>query len=357
MSQINFERFKELDGLRGIAAIMVFLSHFFGIFYENHFINSIQNSGLRFFWNGDAAVILFFVLSGFVLTFSLIHNKTNYFYFTIKRIFRIFPAYYISIILGIILIKYFEPSRLIGLSSWIQSFWLNKITMKDIFNHIILIFSFNSKIINPVIWSLSVEIKMSLLLPIILIFYKSKFRVLFSIIILINSLILSNYQGLFYYLPEFSIGLVAAINHQKIICFISNLNSQILILFFFISLLLFGNRFLIANKIEYDEIIITHLTGIGAIMLIILVSYYQFIKKILSSKLLDIIGKISYSFYLVHFPVLIFTTSIFYPLINSILLCGFISLNISFIISYLMYNYVELKMINVGKKILILFQK
>jgi peptidoglycan/LPS O-acetylase OafA/YrhL len=77
-----------LDGLRGIAVLAVIVSHFFKFIY-------IFNIG----WVG---VDLFFVLSGFLITTNLYASKTenHYFYnFYIKRFLRIFPVYYLILIL------------------------------------------------------------------------------------------------------------------------------------------------------------------------------------------------------------------------------------------------------------------
>lgn len=78
-----------LDGVRGIAIIMVVLCHNFG------FIPG-------FIYLGDGGVDLFFVLSGFLITDILLKTKGNKNYFSsfyIRRLLRIFPLYYLVVIL------------------------------------------------------------------------------------------------------------------------------------------------------------------------------------------------------------------------------------------------------------------
>lgn len=60
--------YPELDGLRGLAALMVFFSHAMGLLYPTPLITYLQSSPFRILWDGAAAVDFFFVLSGFVLT-------------------------------------------------------------------------------------------------------------------------------------------------------------------------------------------------------------------------------------------------------------------------------------------------
>lgn len=88
-----------LDSLRGIAAILVVISHFEQIkSYKN--IAHIENWGIV----GSIAVTIFFVLGGFLSTYFLINEKLkngviNYSLFYSKRYIRIWPLY--IVILGI----------------------------------------------------------------------------------------------------------------------------------------------------------------------------------------------------------------------------------------------------------------
>lgn len=94
-SSIN-KHIPELDGLRGIAILMVIFFHYFGQF------TPIFNWG----WMG---VDLFFVLSGFLITSRLIDtvNKPKYFFrFYRNRILRIFPLYFFVLICFYLLIRF-----------------------------------------------------------------------------------------------------------------------------------------------------------------------------------------------------------------------------------------------------------
>jgi peptidoglycan/LPS O-acetylase OafA/YrhL len=102
--------FPSLNGLRFIAAFVVIIHHleqvklFFGfpsIFFKWHFIKIV----------GELGVTLFFTLSGFLITYLLLAEKEKYktvdvkkFY--IRRILRIWPLYYLIIVLGLFVLPH-----------------------------------------------------------------------------------------------------------------------------------------------------------------------------------------------------------------------------------------------------------
>ncbi len=86
-------RIRELDGLRGIAVLAVVGQHYF---------NWLPFSFFRYGWLG---VDLFFILSGFLITSILLELRSTEHYFSVfyaRRALRIFPPYYLA--LGIYLI-------------------------------------------------------------------------------------------------------------------------------------------------------------------------------------------------------------------------------------------------------------
>lgn len=103
--QNNKVYFHNLDGLRFLAFLSVFVSHavlFFGYNNDSQIFNNLKR---LFFVNGDLGVIFFFVLSGFLLTYLFLQEKKNkgtidLKFFYKKRIVRIIPVYITAIILG-----------------------------------------------------------------------------------------------------------------------------------------------------------------------------------------------------------------------------------------------------------------
>lgn len=101
-------RIPALDGLRGLMTIFVVVSHFFGE----------VPSGLSYFCLGWLAVIVFFVLSGYLVGRLIIEkmdagNFLSVFY--LRRICRTFPTYFLATIVILILERHFAQT------SWIDS--------------------------------------------------------------------------------------------------------------------------------------------------------------------------------------------------------------------------------------------
>lgn len=87
----------QLDGVRGLAILVVLIYRFTKEIPTDHWLGSGLRSGLLF---GIRGVDLFFVLSGFLITIVLLQSKgkTNYFKrFYWRRSLRIFPLYFIAL--------------------------------------------------------------------------------------------------------------------------------------------------------------------------------------------------------------------------------------------------------------------
>ena len=152
-----------LDGVRGMAILLVLLSHFTLREYwptERSFY--IAQSG----WIG---VDLFFVLSGFLITGILLDSRGKAHYFANfykRRALRILPLYYFAVIVTWITVVYVEraPERLAGLDSfvWFFTFTPNvAMGIKNAYLYHSFIFNLNH------LWSLAVEEQFYLLWPLI----------------------------------------------------------------------------------------------------------------------------------------------------------------------------------------------
>ena len=92
---------KALDGVRGLAILMVLIFHF-GAFLPNGAFEHAVSAGIGFGWCG---VDLFFCLSGFLITGILLRTVEHQDYFRLfyaRRILRIFPAYYLFVAVSLL---------------------------------------------------------------------------------------------------------------------------------------------------------------------------------------------------------------------------------------------------------------
>jgi peptidoglycan/LPS O-acetylase OafA/YrhL len=324
----------DIQGLRGLAILSVAIFHFFPNLLPNGFLG----------------VDLFFVISGYLITTIIIRdlNKNNFsfFNFYIKRFKRIYP----SILL------------LLLTFSLILFFFLLPVDLKNFFNSVLSTLFFIPNIyfwlnggyfgsvseLKPMLhmWSLGVEIQFYIFFPIFLIllfkYFKKNIIFLFILCIIFSYLLnlyLINIDGAnlaFFMLPnriwEFLIGGLVAIIPT------SRLNSLLhLIIYYFFLITLF---FLIILDFNIDLIFRSTLLILSFFFLIYFgkvnqSSYYS----LLGNKIFVFFGKISYSFYLWHWPILVLAKYYFVRPLNFYESCFF--LFISFSISYLNWYLIE----------------
>jgi peptidoglycan/LPS O-acetylase OafA/YrhL len=104
----NITHFEGLNSLRFFAAFLVVMHHAEAIRKKNDLLNF---EWLGLFRNGGNAVTFFFVLSGFLITYLLLKEvektKTvNVKNFYLKRVYRIWPLYFLLFFIGTLLLPW-----------------------------------------------------------------------------------------------------------------------------------------------------------------------------------------------------------------------------------------------------------
>jgi peptidoglycan/LPS O-acetylase OafA/YrhL len=94
-------RYENIDALRAIAALAVVVQHFFGDVLrdaadQQGVIFHVASSSTSYFDAGRFGVVLFFLISGFVVPFS-IKGSNPLQRFAISRFFRLFPALWLAL--------------------------------------------------------------------------------------------------------------------------------------------------------------------------------------------------------------------------------------------------------------------
>jgi peptidoglycan/LPS O-acetylase OafA/YrhL len=145
-------RLRELDSLRGIAAFAVILFHYY---YRYPKIFNVENS-LDIFYFGQYGVHLFFIISGFVISHSIV-NLNSPVKFLKKRFLRLYPTYWICMTITYLIVTFFGlPGREVAFVEWIGNFLMVQSL-------------FGIKSVDGVYWSLTVEVLFYCLISILII--------------------------------------------------------------------------------------------------------------------------------------------------------------------------------------------
>lgn len=171
-----------LDGFRALAIISVVLFHFFSRWTTP--INDVSlypyNNAYDFFSLGYLGVQFFFIISGFVIFFTL-DNTKDFSSFWKKRLIRLIPSIFFASIITFTIFKIFDSQQLFPHSQEIKNFlpsisFISPVLLNDIFKGCY----FNY--INGSYWSLWPEIQFYIFSSLIFYFKKEKFLVNFLII-------------------------------------------------------------------------------------------------------------------------------------------------------------------------------
>ncbi len=320
-----------IDTIRGIAVLLVLLVHTL-TFLDGSSLNNIFRLIVE---QGRMGVQLFYIASAFTLFYSLanreketkiIKNKlSNYFNlnFFIRRFFRIAPMFYIAITFYFYFYINF-PDTLP------ESFNLTVFTLPNLISHFTFTHGLSPYWINSIVpggWSVGVEFMFYLLVPALYLVYKKysikPFYFLLPISIVFSWLanyIMFVYLGYtlpkywqafsyFYFPSQFPVFILGIILYNHIILELKSLKVFNIILVS--SVLLFvGSLFL--NRLTNEGLFpgsLLMLSSILAYFIIFLKKYKATIfGKLLVSKIMIYIGKISYSIYLTHFAMISLVT-------------------------------------------------
>ncbi|WP_337104282.1 acyltransferase [Paenibacillus sp. YIM B09110] len=369
------QRYDQLDSLRGLAALAVMIGHFFLVFmpmaqntssmgYLEYPLNVLKYSPLHAFWGGHEAVIMFFLLSGFVLSLPFYSNKQqSYPKYVVKRICRIYLPFVAALFIAILFREAVFLKKLTDLTPYFNSLWTRSPDFASIGDHLRFITNYNTTKYNPIIWTLVHEMRISLLFPFAMFFVAKwgwKAGVPLAIGLSLVSMYLlgaietrytTNYVISLHYASFFVVGAMLAKYRESLKQLYNRMNGWLAAAVLVAALFSYSYKWVIYSKSFAKHITETQgdwLIALGASIFIVAAMSSARATKLLHLKPLLFLGKISYSLYLYHMIILL----TFLHKLNGTMDPAFIAL-IAFVASFgaaaASYYYVELPSIRLGR--------
>lgn len=314
----NFNKLNAVESIRGLACLAVVFSHLSLSFYpylhhfdehdrtNNAIVHFIHHSPFGFFYSGTAAVYVFFVLSGFILSYvvcksSNIPRKLKS--MVIKRYPRLAIPALVSCLLLWCALRYSDID-----SSHVQ-YWLHALATQNIsvqqaiYEGTIGSFLFAEASLNWVLWTMQVELIGSLLLFGLLYVYSLEKRLFLPLVLLFPTLaIFFNHQELFLGLLCFLIGAVIFLYGRVI------QSSLVAVILLCLGLYLAGAHntshsyhwiYLLFGNKTYE-----YCNFLSGIMIVYSVLMNPMLSKKLDHAGYVYLGKLSFSIYLIHLLVM-----------------------------------------------------
>lgn len=365
-------RLEELDSLRGLAALTVVAHHCLimlpMIYFDSNSqsadatrANLLKYTPLHALWSGHEAVLLFFVLSGFVLSLPFFSGRTVcYRSFGVKRLCRIYVPCVIAMLVGIALREMCVAPRITGASPVLDGLWRAPVTPRLMAGCTLVAGTFNLADYNSVLWSLVHELRISIVLPFLALFVWKRHWA--AAIVCASALYAAAYYVLVHssydmeslvvtasYVPMFLVGAVMAKHRTDLVGWFRRMP-------------LLARLGIMTGAVAcYTYPYISRMGGdryptkepvatVGAAAIIVVALASGRVSGLLKARPLLFLGRISYSLYLYHFTVLLTLVHLLngrWPLPIILLVAAALSVPVS----ALAYNLVEAPSIRWAKRL------
>ncbi len=347
-------RLGPLDGIRGIAALVVLLHHCLLVVPSLAAPDKRQgyggfawfvNSPVHIVWAGGEAVVVFFVLSGIVLTLPILRaRRFDWLAYYPARLLRLYLPVVASVLIASAIAIAIQPSASESTSSWLRHHDL-PITVPRMVRTSVLVLG--TEWLNSPLWSLRSEVLFSLLLPVYVFAYLKVLPRPVGLVLAVTLVFVGSGVGKdnIFYLSVFAFGVLVARDFGPIR---DGLGARIA-----------GRRgvWWVVGLAAFTLVALTWrwtflglgLTGIslwwramaafGAVTLILLAATWGPLARFLSRTVCQWAGRLSFSLYLTHEPIVVAAGRLlpgdmtgFVPLV---------AIPVALVVAYVFYRVVE----------------
>lgn len=218
---LTMAKLNAAESIRGLACLAVVFSHLSLSFYpylhhfspddraHGHWDYFMHHSPFAFWYSGTAAVFVFFVLSGFVLSYAILRHDDvprKVTEMAIKRYPRLAIPAFFSCILAWLALSYTSINSDL-VNDWLQAYATQEVSLKQAaYEGSIGAFLFAESSTNWVLWTMQIELFGSILLFVLLLLYHYKKSLFYISSILLPLLGLLDDERFFLGLLSFVIG-------------------------------------------------------------------------------------------------------------------------------------------------------
>jgi peptidoglycan/LPS O-acetylase OafA/YrhL len=312
-----------LDGLRGLAILLVVFLHNFGF--------------MRYFFFGWLGVDLFFVLSGFLITGILLDSVSKKRFlknFYTRRALRIFPLYYLVLAICLFLVPllrypvfdmhYYQQNGLwlaVFLQNWLYIF--KQQTGSSMLLHF---------------WSLAVEEQFYLVWPAVILFVKDPRKLLWVLISVLLAVMIGRYLLWIFHIQHLAYDSFYTFTRIDGICvgsliavlirikpdFLKNYRHIIVLVLAAVNFLMYFLNQNTSVRLPYLAFVgyTTFAVMFGFLVYEAVVGKTRIIMAIFQNAVLRFFGRISYGLYVYHWPLYLILSPFFYHMFLRILPTG-----------------------------------
>ena len=314
-------RLTSLDGLRGLAALVVVLHHTLltsaplALAYTANtdrvtgtWTRLLAFSPLHLVWAGREAVYVFFVLSGLVLTLPVLGERARQWqtwavYYP-KRLVRLYVPVWGALVLTVVLVALrsgFDP--ITGASWWLNRHFVD-LDARDLLDNALLT---STSWINSPLWSLHWEVVFSLVLPLVVLLAVALRR--WSWLVAVVALGVAGWGGArddhaLLYLPMFVLGVLMALHLDALLRGARQLTSLAWWLLLPVVLALLSSSWWLT------DLLAPVLPLVGAVLVVLAFMAWPAATRFGDLRAVQWLGTVSFSLYLVHEPVVILVAAL-----------------------------------------------
>lgn len=320
-------RIEWVDALRGAAAILVLIRHYFNI--------AALGPVASFIDPGTMGVVAFFCISGYVIPWSVLRQPTTMGQFALSRGFRLYPAYWISLALAALVFPIAShqlvanitmAQRFIGVPDAIGVYWTLQVEL--IFYALVAMLLLTGKLADPrtSLWCLlgACALSVVMTIPRVALSVKTPVAPAFSLVVMFGSFVLYHHRHAGFLSPR----------HLKIL-----LSGALAIL---LCCLFLAYRTDWGAGETPRRFITAYLVGLGL--------FAAFLRFNIDAPVLRWLGRISYPLYLIHVPMRQIIVERMPTLDNAA--TAMLGIIATLIVAAIMHHVIELPFVNAGKSVI-----